>query len=182
MENNNQNNKNDNQMEIDPDGEGKDLSIEYYEEEDNAYIDEDLVEIDADEFIKTGEMNIINENQNEDQDMEVEQEIYKKEFESFKADGEIYSIDINSKGIIVIGDGEENTYLYDVNNKEIIKKEKLNKDSVNFVKYSNDDKYLATASLDGSVNLWNTEDYTIITTVYGSYADINVSYHYLSSG
>ena len=100
----------------------------------------------------------------------------KGEFENIKTDGEIYSIAMNDKGIIVLGDGEDTTYFIDANKKEIIKKEKLNKDSVTSIDFSNDGKYLVTGSLDGNAHIFETENYSLINTVNGSFSEINVIY------
>lgn len=97
------------------------------------------------------------------------------EFENFKADGEIYSLAMNDKGILIIGDSEENTYFYDVSMKKLIKKEKLNKDSVNNVKITVDGKYILTSSLDGTVNVFSSESLELLRTVEGSYSEINVN-------
>lgn len=161
----------------------KSISVEEFEEEENEYYDENLVDNDDLELINKhfdiqivrgdGTEMDVDDGQNEH---ETEEVIYKKEYENFLADGEIYSLGMNDKGVLVLGDGEDTTYLYDLNKKEIIKKEKFNKDSVVNVAFSNDLKYCATASLDGSVNLFNGEDFTLITTVNGSFSDINVSF------
>jgi WD40 repeat protein len=155
-----------------------DISVEEFEEEENDYIDDGLIDNEELENLqKHFEIQIVRENggQNSDQDdVEMIQEDYKKEYENFKADGEIYSIAMNDKGLIVLGDGEDTTYFFDLNKKELIKKEKINKDSVTNVSFSNDYKYLATASLDGTVNVYETQDYTIINTLNEGFSDINV--------
>jgi len=101
------------------------------------------------------------------------------EFENFKAEGEIYSLAMNDKGILIIGDGEDNTYFYDVSMKKLIKKEKLNKDSVNNVKITVDNKYILTSSLDGTVNVFRSETLELLRTVEGSFSEINVILLYL---
>jgi WD40 repeat protein len=96
------------------------------------------------------------------------------DYDNFKADGEIYSIVMNDKGNLIIGDGEDNTYFYDASQKKMIKKEKLNKDSVSHVKITSDRKYILTGSLDGTVNIFNSDNLQLIKTVEGSFSEINV--------
>jgi WD40 repeat protein len=58
--------------------------------------------------------------------------------------------------------------------KEIIREEKLNKDSVNFIKFSFDNKYLLTASVDGSINIFLVEkNFELIHTIKDQEAEIN---------
>jgi WD40 repeat protein len=166
MENNNQNDE-------------KDISIEEFEEDDVVYEDDNLVDNDdieviqhhvEFEFVKDGdEMNV-------DDEGEPNLIEYPKEFETFVADGEIYSISMNDKGIAVLGDGEDTTYFYDVNKKELLKKEKINKDSVVNLEFSNDYKYVASASLDGSVNIFDGQDFKLLKTFNGSFSEINVKF------
>ena len=76
----------------------------------------------------------INNNQNENEIKE-EEEIYHKEYENFSTKGEIYAINFHKPtGTLIIGDGEDTTYFYNLDKKELIREEKLNKDSVNFIK------------------------------------------------
>lgn len=96
------------------------------------------------------------------------------EFENFKADGEIYSLAMTEKGVLVIGDREEYTYFYDISMKKLLKKEKFNKDSVNQVKITVDGKYVLTASLDGTVNVFSSDTLELLRTVEGSFSEINV--------
>lgn len=153
------------------------LSVEEFEEQENDYIDEGLVDNDELENLqKHFDIQIVKEEKGDPMDMDVEEEpeIYKKEFEDFETDGEIYSIAINDKGIVAIGDGEDTTYLFDINKKELKMKEKLNKDSVVSVGFSIDNKYLAVASLDGTVNIFDGESFKLLNTVSGPNSDINV--------
>merc|ERR1711957_202065 len=57
--------------------------------------------------------------------------------------------------------------------KQIIKKEKFNKDSVSEVKITNDGKYILCGSLDGTVNIFNSETLELLRTVEGSFSEIN---------
>jgi len=169
--------ENDKNLKLDESMEADDLSIEEIEVEDNDYSDEYLV--DEEEFENLNKEDNIQINKEKDDNlMEIESEVkhqnMKGEFENIKTDGEIYSIAMNDKGIIVIGDGEDTTYFIDANKKEIIKKEKLNKDSVTAIDFSNDGKYLATGSLDGNAHIFETENFNLINTVNGSFSEINV--------
>jgi WD40 repeat protein len=101
------------------------------------------------------------------------------DYDNFKADGEIYSIAMNDKGNLIIGDGEDNTYFYDASQKKIIKKEKLNKDSVSHVKITNDRKYILAGSLDGTVNIFNSDTLQLLKTVEGSFSEINVMINFI---
>ena len=73
-----------------------------------------------------------------------------------------------------MGDGEDFLTFYDIIKKEVIKKEKFNKDSVVSVKFSFDNKYFAAASLDGSVSIFDFEKLTLINQLEGSYSDVLV--------
>ena len=105
-------------------------------------------------------------NNNENNDIK-EEEDYHKENENFKTKGEIYTINFHqSSGILIIGDGEDTTYFYNLDKKELIREEKLNTDSVNFIKLSNHNKYLLTTSVDGSINIYNvSKNFELI--IYG---------------
>ena len=96
------------------------------------------------------------------------------DYDNFKADGEIYSIAMTEKGNLIIGDGEDNTYFYDASMKKLIKKEKFNKDSVSHIKITNDGKCILAGSLDGTVNIFNSETLELIKSVDGSFSEINV--------
>lgn len=149
------------------------LSVEEFEEEDIDYYDEGLIDNEVLENLKNFEIEI--DKEKTDKLIETHLNDFKREYENFDADGEIYSITVNAKGVIAVGDGADMTYLYDLNKKELIKKEKFNKDSVVCVAFSKDYKYLASASLDGSVNIFNGDNFKVLNTVNGSYSDINVS-------
>jgi WD40 repeat protein len=160
--------------------EEKELSIEYLEDEeielddDDGLVDNDDIEnMNKDLDTIKEKIDDINMDDEEEINIEYENINYKKEFEDFQTEGEIYSIDINDKGIVVIGDGSENTYFYDLDKKELIKKEKINKDSVSCVKFSNDNNYLVTGSLDGTVTIFETKEFTILKIVEGSSSEVN---------
>lgn len=88
------------------------------------------------------------------------------EFPNFNSDGEIYSLDLFSKmGILLIGDGEDTYYAYDVVNKKLLKKEKIHTDSVTNVKFSFDGELFVTASLDGIVKIFKTSDFSLLFTI-----------------
>lgn len=102
-------------------------------------------------------------------------DIKKKEYPEFIANGEIYSIALlQEKGIAIVGDGEEYTYLYNIESKTLITKEKFHKDSVIAVKVSSDGKYFLTASMDGTACIFDTESLKVVTTVEGSNEEIMV--------
>lgn len=169
----------DNQEMNDIDPNEGDISIEEIEEDDNQYIDDELIDQDELQHLENN-FDIVVEHMEIDENEENQEELdldIKKEFEGFKADGEIYSMDMNNKGLLVIGDGEEFTYIYDTSKKEIIRKEKFNKDSVVFVRFSADGKYLATGSLDGTVHLFDAENFNKLSTIEGSFSEINVIYY-----
>ena len=165
-----------------PPKEDEELSCEEFEEEENGYEDDNLVSNEELELLnKHFEFQIVREGEGQDQpgeedhdEMEVEEDLQiKREYEGFLADGEIYSIAMNEKGVLVIGDGEDTTYLFDLNKKETIRKEKMNKDSVIEVSFSCDNKFLVTACLDGTVSIFD-EEFKLLNQVSGSFSDINV--------
>jgi WD40 repeat protein len=178
MENQNDEMKNEN-VELGNE-EADELSCEEFEEEDNLYEDENLVSNeDIELFNKHFEVQIVKDIKPEDMmDLEVdpnqEELNFKREYDEFQTDGEIYSIAMNEKGVLVIGDGEDTTYFYDLNKKGLIRKEKMNKDSLVTVAFSFDNKLLATACLDGTVNIFDGEEFKLLNTVNGSFSDINV--------
>ena len=55
-----------------------------------------------------------------------------------------------------------------------MRKEKINSDSVSVVKFSTDNKYVATASLDGSINIFGSGEYKHLRTISGICNEINV--------
>eukprot|EP00340_Litonotus_pictus_P009078 CAMPEP_0170521216 /NCGR_PEP_ID=MMETSP0209-20121228/6528_1 /TAXON_ID=665100 ORGANISM="Litonotus pictus, Strain P1" /NCGR_SAMPLE_ID=MMETSP0209 /ASSEMBLY_ACC=CAM_ASM_000301 /LENGTH=479 /DNA_ID=CAMNT_0010807933 /DNA_START=44 /DNA_END=1483 /DNA_ORIENTATION=+ len=85
--------------------------------------------------------------------------ITKNEFPEFEAEGEIYSTDLHEKkGIMLLGDGEENLYIYNIEEKKVVRKEKLHKDSVISAKFSQDKTFFLTASMDGVIKIFNGEN------------------------
>ena len=117
----------------------------------------------------------LNNNENNNEIKDEEEEVFHKEYENFVAKGEIYAINFHKPtGTLIIGDGEDTTYFYNLDKKEIIREEKLNKDSVNFIKFSFDNKYLLTASVDGSINIFLVEkNFELIHTIKDQEAEIN---------
>lgn len=156
-----------------------DISEEYIEDADFEEFDNNLIDADVLEYAAHAQDDVIDV---KDTAMAVESESQSEssinitnEFENFKAEGEIYSLAMNDKGILIIGDGEENTYFYDVSMKKLLKKEKYNKDSVNHVKITVDGKYILTSSLDGTVNIFSSDNLELLRTVEGSFSEINVN-------
>ena len=174
-------------------GEKKDISVEYFEGDnfidDDDMIDNDLIDLaegfenpnnpnEQDKANPNANSEVIDVN-NLSNTMNVEESFETSlniinDYDNFKAEGEIYSIAMNEKGNLIIGDGEDNTYFYDASQKQIIKKEKFNKDSVSEVKITNDGKYILTGSLDGTVNIFHSETLELLRTCEGSFSDINV--------
>jgi WD40 repeat protein len=64
--------------------------------------------------------------------------------------------------------------MFNLDSKELVRKEKINTDSVSIVKYSSDMKYLATASLDGLIHLFETSEYKHLRTISDIGSEINV--------
>jgi len=165
----------------------KDLSVEEIEDEDIEYDDDNMIDNEDLEIFQKHNFEFeftkgdVGMNVNQEGGLEGGEgesaplEDFNREYEGFITDGEIYSISMNEKGIAVLGDGEDTTYFYDLNKKELIRKEKINKDSVVNAEFSNDLKFVATASLDGSVNIFETEAFKLVNTFNGSFSDINVN-------
>ena len=77
-------------------------------------------------------INNMNDNDNDNNNEIKEEEDYHKEYENFKTKREIYTINFHqSSGTLIIGDRKDTTYFYNLDKKELVKEEKLNKDSVN---------------------------------------------------
>ena len=89
-------------------------------------------EMDIEDNIDLSNNNINNMNGNDNNNEIKEEEDYHKEYENFKTKREIYTINFHqSSGTLIIGDKEDTTYFYNLDKKELVKEEKLNKDSVN---------------------------------------------------
>ena len=192
MEGNNNNDKNNNQKnneEFDPD-ENKDEVDDI--NDDNLFINpediQEIEEIDKDALKEEmGEEMDVEENinlennpnniiENEDNNKDIkEDDNYHKEYENFKTKGEIYAINFHqSSGTLIIGDGEDTTYFFNLDKKELMREEKLNTDSVNFIKFSSDNKYMLTASVDGSINIFNvSNNFELINTIKDQDTEIN---------
>jgi len=186
-----------NKMEIDVENEEDDedfdleaLQKEAKENMEVEYIDEDplanydfVIEQMKEEDLKEGESqtnNTLEEELLKDEDIKKMAErkllLTINEFPDFEADGEIYSIDLyDKKGLLLFGDGEENYYLYNVLEKKVIKKEKLQKDSIISCKFSFDYAYFITASMDGTVYVYNTESLELIHKIEDSDEEVMVS-------
>ena len=140
-------------------------------------------EMDIEDNIDLGNnnnINNINDNDNDNNNEIKEDENYHKEYENFKSKGEIYAINFHqSSGTLIIGDGEDTTYFYNLDKKELIKEEKLNQDSVNFIKFSSDNKYMLTASVDGTINIFNVaKNFELINTIKDQDSEIHwVDWH-----
>ena len=166
--NNNENSNNKNQ------NENKDINMneedenEPFEGEEEQINPEDIIDIE--EIDKDKEMDLENENILNEINDEIQ---YEKEYPDFLSKGEIYSIAIYNSTLI-IGDGEDTTTFFNLDKKEVIKSEKYNKDSVNFIKISNDKKYMITASVDGTINIFDTNDnFKLLNTINDQDSEIN---------
>ena len=110
--------------------------------------------------------NTIDSNIDMDIDDIAEQDPYQKEYPDFVTKGEIYSIAFHpSSSTLVIGDGDDTTTFFNINTKSVMKTQKINKDSVNFVSFSFDNKYLLTASVDGSIHIFSVPNFDLIQTI-----------------
>ena len=118
-------------------------------------------EMDIEDNIDLANNNNINNMNDNDNNNEIkEEEDYHKEYENFKTKREIYTVNFHqSSGTLIIDDGEDITYFYNLDKKELIKEEKLNKDSMNFIKFSFDNKYILTALVDENINIFNVEKF-----------------------
>lgn len=93
-----------------------------------------------------------------------EEKTYVKHFPDFKSKGEIYSMSLcKDNRTLIIGNGNDETIFYDTVKKEIIKECAYNKESVGFITFSKDYRYLLTASIDGQINLFNSQNFTLIS-------------------
>ena len=157
--------------EIDKDALQAELGAEMDIEENNN--------INNNDNLNNNNINIQN-NENDKNDELKEEEIYNKEYPNFSTKGEIYAINFHQEsGTLIIGDGEDTTYFYNLDKKELIKEQKLNTDSVNFIKFSFDNKYMLTASVDGSINIFSVQkNFELINTIKDQDSEINwVEWH-----
>ena len=125
-------------------------------------MDEEMDIEDNIDLANNNNINNMNDNDNDnDNNNEIkEEEDYHKEYENFKTKREIYIVNFHqSSGTLIIDDGEDITYFYNLDKKELIKEEKLNKDSMNFIKFSFDNKYILTALVDENINIFNVEKF-----------------------
>ena len=164
--NNNSDNLNNKELENNLEDENLNNENDYLE---NEQINEDEI-IEYEEIDKNKEMDL--EDENIENVNEEEEENYEKEYPDFKSEGEIYSIGLYNSTLI-IGDGEDKTTFYDLDKKQIIKSEKYNKDSVNFIKISNDKKYMITGSIDGTINIFDTNNFNLLNTINDQDSEIN---------
>ena len=90
-----------------------------------------------------------------------------KNYFDFKTEGEIYSITLsNDDNILIIGDGCDNTYFYNIASKHLIKKLSINKESVSFLSFSHDNNYLISASLDGIIHIFSpSKNYVLLNKI-----------------
>lgn len=157
--------------------EDQDLDYLYDEDEEGEYNDEikDKMENNNDEMQSNSKL---------EEELKIQLErrnlIENFEFPNFNSDGEIYSMDLCSKkGLLLIGDGEDTFYLYDVVNKKVLKKDKVHTDSVTHVKFSFDSELFATASLDGVVKIYQTSDFNNLFTIDENKDEVTVIFFYL---
>ena len=172
------NQENNNQMELDK----KDLLD--HEDEDENLDNANIVEIEFKEGVDEDNDNMDDDPETEEEKKirtDEEEKLIKREFD-FRTDGEIYSLDIfEKKGLAFIGDGEETFYVYDLDNKKLLAKDKLHSDSIAFIKISSDQKFIATAGLEGTVKIWDFEDminnnkFTLLNKYENTNSEINVN-------
>lgn len=153
----------------------KNIDVEFYDGEDPFVYDDIIVEEDNNNTNMLEEESFKND---EDYKKMIERKskIMNHAFPDFEAEGEIYSIDVHDKlGKLIIGDGEEYTYLYDIENKKTISKSKVNKDSIISVKFSFDKNLCLTASMDGVIRIFKSENQELLHTIDDINEEIMVS-------
>ena len=166
--NNNENSNNENENNNNNKNMNEEEENEIFEGEEDQINPEDIIDIE--EIDKEKEMDLENENLSNEIKEEIE---YEKEYPDFLSKGEIYSIAIHNSTLI-IGDGDDTTTFFNLDKKEIIKSEKYNKDSVNFIKISSDKKYIVTASVDGTINIFDPYDnFKLLNTINDQDSEIN---------
>ena len=103
----------------------------------------------------------------------IENEKIENYFENFKSSGEIYSISLYNDKTIIIGDGDDTTYFYDIKKKNY-QNQKLNKESISFLKISKDKNYLLSTSNDGEIIIFSpNENFKIINRIKDNDKEIN---------
>lgn len=128
--------------------------------------------INDDELIDVKEEEMTNDDESFKNDEDYKQMLERKEkievnaFPNFEAEGEIYSIGIDEgRKTVLVGDGEENFYRINLENNEVEVKEKLFKDSIISIKYSYDKSLFLVASIDGTIKVFDSNDFSIVSEV-----------------
>ncbi len=118
--------------------------------------------------------NQISNNQKEKNKEDQKPEKIENYFPNFISSGEIYSIILHNDKTLIIGDGEDKTYFYDIKKKNILSEQKLNKESISFLKLSYDIKYLISTSNNGEIILFSpSENFKIINKINDNEKEIN---------
>ena len=118
--------------------------------------------------------NQVSNNQKEKNKEDQKQEKIENYFPNFISSGEIYSIILHNDKTLIIGDGEDKTYFYDIKKKNILSEQKLNKESISFLKLSYDIKYLISTSNNGEIILFSpSENFKIINKINDNEKEIN---------
>ncbi len=118
--------------------------------------------------------NQISNNQKEKNKEDQKPEKIENYFPNFLSSGEIYSIILHNDKTLIIGDGEDKTYFYDIKKKNILSEQKLNKESISFLKLSYDIKYLISTSNNGEIILFSpSENFKIINKINDNEKEIN---------
>ena len=119
-------------------------------------------------------INQVSNNQKEKNKEDQKQEKIENYFPNFISSGEIYSIILHNDKTLIIGDGEDKTYFYDIKKKNILSEQKLNKESISFLKLSYDIKYLISTSNNGEIILFSpSENFKIINKINDNEKEIN---------
>lgn len=126
-------------------------------------------------FFSSKKTNSNNNNKIEEEEINDKYPLDNNYFNDFKTEGEIYSLSLYSDNkTLIIGDGEDSTYFYDIIKKKIIFKKKINSESVSFLSFSQDNKYLLSASLDGEITLFLPEEnFKILSKIHDQANEIN---------
>ena len=173
MESNNNNHKDEN---MDEEMQDKIEDLNQVGNDEEIIQEEDINKNEIDADINDNDNNIPNDYI----EMMDEEGFFQKEYPNFQAEGEIYSIALHPpSSTLIIGDGADTTSFYNVTSKTLIKTEKINKDSVNFLSFSFDNKYLLSASVDGTINIFDpSNNFSILQTINDQDSEINwVEWH-----